>query len=102
MAYRNAMRRSAITMMVVRGRGATIVYRDSINPDAVRQPPGQPEIGSAASSGDARIAANPEDAGSSDGGCGGEMARTGRSSLLRRGWYLAHEAQPGSGEYRAA
>jgi hypothetical protein len=44
MAYRNAMRRSAITMMVVRGRGATIVYRDSINPDAVRQPPGQPEI----------------------------------------------------------
>jgi hypothetical protein len=51
------MRRSAITMMVVRGRGATIVYRDSINPHAVRQPPGQPEIGSAMSSG-ARIALN--------------------------------------------
>lgn len=72
MASLRAMRRRAIMVILpvlligVNGCGATVIYRDSFNTPAVGQPPGQAEIGTATASGDARIAAHPQDPASSD------------------------------------
>lgn len=72
MATRSVVRRSAITMMfgvqlfTLNACGATVVHRSTFNGPAIGQPPGQPEIGTATSGGDARIAANPEDPNSPD------------------------------------
>ncbi|MGH7503409.1 MAG: hypothetical protein ACREL7_16905 [Longimicrobiales bacterium] len=72
MADLKPRRRWTIAMIVpvlligVNGCGATVIYRDSFNGPAVGQPPAQPEIGTATASGDAEIAANPQDPGSSD------------------------------------
>jgi hypothetical protein len=72
MAIRNSVHRVAVTMvlaamsMVVNACGATVIHRSTFNGPAVLQPPGPPEIGTSVSSGSATIAANPQDANSSD------------------------------------
>jgi hypothetical protein len=55
-----------VLLMGVNGCGATVIYRDSFNTPAVGQPPGPADIGTATASGDARIAAHPQDPASSD------------------------------------
>src|SRR5262245_18670750 len=53
-------------LLVVSGCKATVIYRDSFNEPGVGQPPSPPAIGTSAVTGEAVMAANPKDAGSSD------------------------------------